>query len=285
MKIRLISVFCLLLLLSGCSFLFPQEPVTEEYKSYYATDVNGEFVPVHENVEESTLDPKLFFADESGRMFYSDADQLLLTGIDVSVFQGDIDWEKVAEDDIDFVMLRVGYRGYGAKGIMEIDANFMKNYNAAVNSGLDVGVYFYSQATNAAEAVQEANLVLETIKGLKITYPVAYDWEYVDNAVARTAGMTGAEITDCAKAFCDTVSAAGYTPIIYFNCEIGYFEYDLSSLADYDFWLAEYGSYPSFLYDYKMWQYTADGRVEGIQGAVDVNICLVDYADRMVDYG
>ncbi len=285
MKIRMISVFCLLLLLSGCSFLFPQEPVAEEYKSYYATDVNGEFVPVHENVEESTLDPKLFFADESGRMFYSDADQLLLTGIDVSVFQGDIDWEKVAEDDIDFVMLRVGYRGYGAKGIMEIDANFMKNYNAAVNSGLDVGVYFYSQATNAAEAVQEANLVLETIKGLKITYPVAYDWEYVDNAVARTAGMTGAEITDCAKAFCDTVSAAGYTPIIYFNCEIGYFEYDLSSLADYDFWLAEYGSYPSFLYDYKMWQYTADGRVEGIQGAVDVNICLVDYADRMVDYG
>ena len=285
MKIKLISIFCLLLFMSGCAIFIHNETPTEEYKSPYATDVNGDYVPVHENVEESTLDPKLFYYDENGRMLYSDAEQLILTGIDVSVFQGDIDWESVAGDGIDFVMLRVGYRGYGAKGIMEVDANFLKNYHAAVNAGLDVGVYFYSQATNPTEAIEEANLVLDTIKELNITYPVAYDWEYVDNAVARTANMTGSEITECAKAFCDTVASAGYTSIIYFNCEIGYFEYDLALLTEYDFWLAEYGEYPSFLYDYKMWQYTADGRVDGINGSVDINISLIDYAERIVNYG
>ncbi len=285
MKIKLIALISIILILNGCSFVFPQETTTVEYISPYATDVNGDYVPVHENVEESTLDPLLFYSDENGRMHYSDNELLLLTGIDVSVFQGDIDWQKVAADEIDFAMLRVGFRGYGAKGIMETDANFSNNYQGAVNAGLDVGVYFYSQATTPAEAVEEAELVLETIKGLNITYPVAYDWEYVDNANARTANMTGAEITECAKAFCDTIAAAGYTPIIYFNCEIGYFEYELAQLSEYDFWLAEYGSYPSFLYDYKMWQYTANGSVDGIDGAVDINVCLINYGDRIVEYG
>lgn len=284
MRFKLFTILAVILLLSGCSF-FPEQSTTGEYKSPYATDVNGEFVPAHENVEESTLDPKLFYCDENGRMCYNDNEQLLLTGIDVSVFQGEIDWEQVAADNIDFVMLRVGFRGYGSKGLMEVDANFLTNYHGAVDAGLDVGVYFYSQATTAAEAIEEADLVLETIQGLNITYPVAFDWEYVDNAQARTANMTGLQITECAKAFCDRISSAGYTSVIYFNCEIGYFEYDLSQLTDYDFWLAEYGRYPSFLYDYKMWQYTADGTVSGISGAVDINVSLVDYAEQIVEYG
>ncbi len=285
MKIKLLSVFFAFWFLTGCTFLHFQEATTDEYRYPYATDVNGDFVPVHDNVEESTLDPLLFYTDENGRMCYSDNQQMLLTGIDVSVFQGDIDWNSVKADNIDFVMLRVGYRGYGSKGIMEIDDMFFEHYNGAVAAGLAIGVYFYSQATNSAEAIEEALLVLDTIKGLNITFPVAYDWEYVDNAEARTAHMTGAQITECAYAFCSTVSAAGYTPIIYFNCEIGYFEYDLEKLAEYDFWLAEYGSYPSFLYDYKMWQYTADGSVSGVNGVVDINVCTVNYADRIVEYG
>ena len=285
MKIKFLVVIFVMFILSGCSFLNLSEVTTEEYKSPYATDVNGDYVPIHENVEESTLDPLLFYTDSDGRMQYSDSEQMLLTGIDVSVFQGDIDWNSVVNDNIDFVMLRVGYRGYGSKGIMEIDEKFFSNYEGAVNVGLEVGVYFYSQATNAEEAIEEAQFVLDAIKGLNVSFPIAYDWEYVDNDQARTADMTGAQITECADAFCDTIAAAGYTPLIYFNCEIGYFEYDLEKLTSYDFWLAEYGSYPSFIYDYKMWQYTANGSVRGIEGDVDLNICLVNYADRMVEYG
>lgn len=281
MKRISILIFIFLFLFCGCS-LIPgfsgTETTTAEYISPYATDVNGELVPKHEDVSESSLDPMLFSFDDKGRAIYADASQEIITGIDVSVFQGDIDWQAVAADGIDFVMLRIGYRGYGSKGIMGIDDKFYDNYYAAVAAGLDVGAYFYSQAVNVKEAKEEALYVLDALGELELSFPVAYDWEYVDNDAARTKNMTSSEITECAKAFCEEIEKAGRTAVIYFNCEIGYFEYDLKVLENYDFWLAEYDKYPSFLYDYKMWQYTDAGRVDGIDGDVDLNISIVDYS-------
>lgn len=277
--IALLIVACVFL--CGCSVIpgFGETETTTEYVSPYAVDINGELVPNHEDVSVSSLDPLLFSFDEKGRAVYSDASQTMITGIDVSVFQGDIDWQAVADDGIDFVMLRIGYRGYGKKGIMGIDDNFYDNYNGAVAAGLDVGAYFYSQAVNIAEAKEEALYVLEALGDIELTYPIAYDWEYVDNAEARTKDMTSSEITECAKAFCEEIENAGKKAVIYFNCEIGYFEYDLKTLESYDFWLAEYEKYPTFLYDYKMWQYTDSGSVSGIDGDVDLNVSIVDYAD------
>ncbi|MBR3768601.1 MAG: glycoside hydrolase family 25 protein [Clostridia bacterium] len=285
MKKYFCIILIVILIFCGCSFFELPENTTEEYISPYVTDVNGNLVPKHEDVEESVLDPLLFSLDENGRMVYGNSEQLLLTGIDVSVFQGDIDWNQVAKDGIDFVMLRVGFRGYGTKGIMQIDEKFYENCKGADAAGLKVGVYFYSQAINEEEAREEARFVLEAIKGIKLQFPIAYDWEYVDNAEARTANMTSSEITACAKAFCEEIKAAGHTAIIYFNCEIGYFEYELATLSQYDFWLAEYFEYPSFVYDYKMWQYTDSGTVKGINGNVDINISLVDYSEHTVEYG
>ena len=267
--IALIILICLIF--SGCSFVF-SEQTTEEYKSPYATDVNGEFVPVHDNVDESSLDPMLFFCDENMRMAYAEDGREYLTGIDVSVFQGDIDWEAVQADGIDFVILRIGFRGYGSKGIMEIDGNFYKNYDGARAAGLKVGVYFYSQATNAAEAREEAQLVLSALGDRVLDMPVVYDWEYVDYAEARTADMTSAQITECAVNFCDEIENAGREVMIYFNREIGYFEYDLALISEYDFWLAEYCDYPTFIYKFDMWQYTDSGSVDGIASRVDLNI-------------
>ncbi len=278
-------IFVLFVVLSvalcSCSFSLFQEPettTTTEYVSPYAVDINGQLVPKHEDVSESTLDPMLFDFDENGRAIYKDDGQKILTGIDVSVFQGYIDWNAVAEDGIDFVMLRVGYRGYGEKGIMGIDDRFYQNYDGAVAAGLDVGVYFYSQALNAEEAVEEAQFVLETLGELDLSYPVAYDWEHVDDEAARTKDMTNDKITECAIAFCEEIEKSGRKAIIYFNCEIGYFEYNLKKVESFDFWLAEYEKYPSFVYDYKMWQYTDKGSVNGINGDVDLNISTVDYS-------
>ena len=110
----------------------------------------------------------------------------------------------------------------------------------------DIGVYFYSQAVNTQEAVEEAQFVLEALGDLELSYPVAYDWEYVDAEEARTKDMTSEQITECAKAFCEEIEKAGRRAIVYFNCEIGYFEFDLKALESYDFWLAEYEKYPSF---------------------------------------
>lgn len=283
-KIIVILPILLILIFGGCFFMFPERPSVPEteYELPYATNINGEFVPKHENVDESPLDPTLFSLDENGRMTYADASRTLIHGIDVSVFQGDIDWSAVKNDGIDFVILRVGYRGYGAKGIMEIDENFYKNYDGASKAGLDVGVYFYSQAVNAEEAREEARYVLDAVKDCTLTYPIVYDWEYVGNDASRTKDMTSEQITVCAEAFCSEIELAGFDTVIYFNCELGYFEYDLSRLNTYDFWLAEYNSYPTFLYDYKMWQYSEKGAVAGIDGPCDLNISLVDYSQPPV---
>lgn len=242
------------------------------------TDISGRIIPNHTDIAKSVLSPEFFVRDGKGRMTYSDSSVKIYTGIDVSVFQGDINWDAVKNDGIDFVMLRVGYRGYGQKGIMGKDDKFDSNYEGAKKAGLKVGAYFFSQATNESEAREEADFVLDAVRDCPLDYPIAYDWEFVDNDEARTNGMTSEDITVCAKAFCEAIKSAGKVPVIYFNCETGYFNYDLPQVKDYDFWLAEYYDTPSFYYNYKMWQYSKTGSVDGISGDVDMNISIVDFS-------
>ncbi len=242
------------------------------------TDISGRIIPNHTDIAKSVLSPEFFVRDGKGRMTYSDSSVKTYTGIDVSVFQGDINWDAVKNDGIDFVMLRVGYRGYGQKGIMGKDDKFDSNYEGAKKAGLKVGAYFFSQATNESEAREEAAFVLDAVRDCPLDYPIAYDWEFVDNDEARTNGMTSEDITVCAKAFCEAIKSAGKVPVIYFNCETGYFNYDLPQVKDYDFWLAEYYDTPSFYYNYKMWQYSKTGSVDGISGDVDMNISIVDFS-------
>lgn len=242
------------------------------------TDISGRIIPNHTDIAKSVLSPEFFVRDGKGRMTYSDSSVKTYTGIDVSVFQGDIDWDAVKNDGIDFVMLRVGYRGYGQKGIMGKDDKFDSNYEGAKKAGLKVGAYFFSQATNESEAREEAAFVLDAVRDCPLDYPIAYDWEFVDNDEARTNGMTSEDITVCAKAFCEAIKSAGKVPVIYFNCETGYFNYDLPQVKDYGFWLAEYYDTPSFYYNYKMWQYSKTGSVDGISGDVDMNISIVDFS-------
>ena len=242
------------------------------------TDISGRIIPNHTDIAKSVLSPEFFVRDGKGRMTYSDPAVKTYTGIDVSVFQGDIDWDAVKNDGIDFVMLRVGYRGYGQKGIMGKDDKFDSNYEGAKKAGLKVGAYFFSQATNESEAREEAAFVLDAVRDCPLDYPIAFDWEFVDNGEARTNGMTSEDITVCAKAFCEAIKSAGKVPVIYFNCETGYFNYDLPQVKDYGFWLAEYYDTPSFYYNYKMWQYSKTGSVDGISGDVDMNISIVDFS-------
>jgi GH25 family lysozyme M1 (1,4-beta-N-acetylmuramidase) len=171
-------------------------------------------------------------------------------------------------------MIRCGYRGY-TKGVITKDKYFTKNIRGALNAGLEVGVYFFSQATNVWEAEEEADYVLQAIRGYNVTYPVVFDWEYITgNSQARTNTMQGDDITRCAGAFCDMVAQAGYDPVIYFNKDLGYLGYRLDKLTDYTFWLAEYETTPSFHYDFDLWQYTHRGTVPGIEGSVDLNLDL-----------
>ena len=219
-----------------------------------------------DGVPAAAYDEACFSVDGRGRMSYEEDGRRARTGIDVSVHQGEIDWPAVAEDGVEFAMLRLGYRGYTEGGLF-LDSQFERNIRGALDAGLEVGVYFFSQATSPEEALEEAEFVLSALEGYDLTYPVAFDWETVSSQDARTRGMGGEAITQCALAFCDRVREAGYEPAVYFNQHLGYLYYDLRALTEYPIWLAEYDGTPDFYYHFDLWQYTHTGEVDGIVGA------------------
>lgn len=225
------------------------------------------------DIELNTYNPELFEVKNS-QVFYPDAE----IGIDVSSHQGEIDWEKVKSTGIDFVMIRTGYRGY-SRGRINRDDFFKENIKGATEAGLKVGVYFFSQALTTAEAEEEAALVLDSIRGYNISYPIIFDWENVEAENARTNGADGELITDCAVAFCKKISKAGFTAGVYFNKSQAYDFYDLEKLAPYEFWLAEYQLVPSLYYNFDMWQYTSEGKLNGIETNVDVNLSFKKYGE------
>ena len=192
-------------------------------------------------------------------------------GIDVSSHQGEIDWPEVAKTDVEIVMVRAGYRGYGQAGKLVEDTNARRNITEAAAAGLDVGAYFFSQATTVEEAAEEARMLLDIIKDLPITMPVVYDWEYI-SAEARTANVNPRTLTDCALTFCSIIEEAGYTPMVYFNIYHSQHLMYIAELKQYDFWLAWYSDRMNFAYKVRMWQYTDSGRVPGIQTNVDLNV-------------
>lgn len=201
-------------------------------------------------------------------------------GVDVSVYQGNIDWNAVKAAGVKFVMIRVGYRGYGQAGNMKLDTNFVKNLEGAQAAGIDCGVYFFSQAITRAEAVEEAKFVLEAIKGYQLTYPVAFDTEYypLDEARTNQAGLTDKDRTDFAIDFCQTIRDAGYYPTIYANKSWLLDDMEMGRLSDWDIWLAHYTNQTDFQYPYQIWQYSESGKVDGISSnAVDMNVSLKDY--------
>lgn len=192
-------------------------------------------------------------------------------GIDVSTFQGEIDWVQVKEAGIEFAMIRVGFRGYGSTGSLNEDARAKQNYAGATEAGIKVGVYFFSQAITPEEAKEEAEYVLELIKDWQVDMPVVFDWECLADDY-RTIDVDSRTLTDCAKAFCNTVEAAGYDSMIYFNPEQSRYAMNLEELVDYGFWLAMYSEYMTYEYKIDMWQYTKTGSVPGISGNVDINL-------------
>lgn len=215
---------------------------------------------------------------EGSIMHYYDPYYAPSIGIDVSRHQGDIDWQKVAASGmVDFAFLRVGGRFAQSGGIYD-DDNFQKNIAGAQAAGIKVGVYFYSTAVTVEEAVEEANYVLEKVGPYGLQYPVAFDWEVLSDS-SRNASLSKQTLTDCAKAFCDTVAAWGCTPMIYVNLNVAYERLDLSRLTDYDLWFAQYNkrNQPDLYYNFRIWQYTDSGTVPGIPEKVDMDIAFVPY--------
>ncbi|MBP3892345.1 MAG: hypothetical protein J6D29_09230 [Solobacterium sp.] len=192
-------------------------------------------------------------------------------GIDVSVHQGVINWQAVRNAGVEFVFIRVGYRGYTAGGIYK-DNNFEDNYWGAKNAGLKVGVYFFSQAINTQEAIDEANFVLENIRGKNIDLEVVYDLEEVESSLGRANNLTKEDWTNQAMEFSHVIKSNGFEPMVYTNLYWARKYFDLNTVMNYPIWLAQYNTIPTFPYQFKYWQYSSSGRINGISGNVDMNL-------------
>ncbi len=237
------------------------------------------YVSINRAVKKSELDPN-GFKMEGDRLVYSQGGRPASHfGIDVSKYNGSISWNSVKEEGVEFALLRVGARGYSTGGVI-LDENFSANLQGCTENGIDVGVYFFSQAININEAVEEANYCVAALGGVPLKYPVIFDSEKIVNDSYRTEFLTSKEMNDIFKAFADTVKAYGYIPMLAGTKEQLVKHFDLQDLKDYDIWLLDIGEKTEYPYRYCIRQYSDTGSIEGITGNVNYDICLISYADK-----
>ena len=258
--------------LSMLRYFYPDEIVIADAGKYH-------FFPISEELAHHTYDMDKFIKDSDQVMQYYDNEKWIShKGIDVSKYQEEIDWEQVATDDVEYAFIRLGIRGYTKGEILE-DENFEENIKGALRNDIAVGVYFFTQAVSTEEAEEEAQYVLDALEPYRVDYPVVIDVEAVSNANARTKDLTKEERTQYCITFCEKIREAGYTPMIYGNLKTFMLMLDLEQLEDYEKWVAFYDEPLYYPYAFKVWQYTDEGSVAGIEGKVDLNISFEEASD------
>ncbi len=249
----------------------------------YVYDNKYVFKPINTELELNKLDADKFIVNDKDLSTYTieyrDGNFEGYKGIDVSKFQGDIDWEKVAEDGVDFAFVRAGYRGYETGKLVE-DEKCKENIENALKNHINTGVYFYTQAISEEEAVEEAEFVIDIVKDYDINYPIAFDLEVVGEEIARTNGLSAEERVKIVKAFCEKIEEAGYTPMLYGNLATMFSMVEYEEVLDYEKWFAYYDTELYFPYDLAVWQYSCTGSVDGIEGECDLNLSFKDLSAK-----
>lgn len=220
--------------------------------------------------------------DKAGlKQYMENGRKISYVGVDISKHTGKVYFPSLKAAGVDYVMIRLGSRGY-TTGQITLDENFKENIEGAIEAQLDVGIYFYSQAVSQDEAVQEANFVVQNLEPYRahVKYPVAFNMGFVSNDKSRIEGLSREDKTTVTISFLDAVRASGYVPMIYGDKEWLLKEVDLTKLQDYDVWLSQEEEIPDYPYRYAMWQYNTDGVLNGIDGGADLNICFVSYSER-----
>lgn len=256
------------------------DPATDgkHTKLTYA-DGTEEWVLINQQLPKNTYDYTKLVSQSGVMKYYVDGTKTSYFGLDISKTQGFIDYNKLVKAGVDFVMLRVGARGYGT-GQLVLDEYYVDNIKGATDTSLHVGLYFSSQATTKEEAVEEANMVIAQIGEYKIDYPIVFEMQTILNDTSRTSSLTKEERTDIAIAFLDTIKAAGYIPMLRGDKEWLLTKVDLPKLTSYDVWLSEEGDLPDYPYQFSMWQYNKSGAIDGIVGNVSFNISFIDYTEK-----
>ncbi|MBQ6661300.1 MAG: glycoside hydrolase family 25 protein [Lachnospiraceae bacterium] len=242
------------------------------------------FLPEYKRVAKQTLnfDDDHYWKDSAGFRYFGNDERQIISrmGVDVSEHDGKIDWKKMKDAGISFAIVRVGYRGPG-EGTLEADKNARDNIEGALENGLDVGVYFCTQAITEAEGIAEAEFVLDFIKDYDINWPIVFDTEKWDpkNYPSLADGPRGNRIsrdqrTAVTKAFLDRIAAAGYQAMVYTSINWSILNINRDELAEYPFWLASYTDKVTYRYDFNIWQYTSEGKVNGLTCKFDLNVLV-----------
>lgn len=244
-------------------------------------DGSEEWVLISPYLTKNTLDFTRMEDNAGLKRYMENGRKISYVGADISKHTGKIHFPSLKAAGIDYVMIRLGSRGYSS-GQIALDENFKENIDGALEAGLDVGIYFYSQAISQDEAVQEANFVVQNLEPYrgKVKYPVAFNMGFVSNDESRIEGLGREDKTNVTISFVEAVKAAGYVPMIYGDKEWLIKEVDLTKLQDYDIWLSQEEDIPDYPYRYAMWQYDTNGILNGIDGGADLNVCFVGYSER-----
>lgn len=244
-------------------------------------DGTSQWVMINAYIAKNNYDYTGLVYEEPYMRYYADGKKISRQGIKIDDSYGTINFIQVEKDGIDYCIIRMGKRGY-ATGIISMDENYLTYMKEAKEAGLGIGVSFYSQAVNEEEAIEEANLVVQALQQeeIKPDYPVIFDMELVNNDASRTEKLTKNQLTAIAKAFCNTISQNGYTPAIYGNKYWLLRKLDLTQLSGYNIWLSKEGDVPDYPYEFAMWEYKQDAKIDGIAGNVSMSISFIDYEMR-----
>lgn len=242
------------------------------------TYANGEkeWVEINQYLVSNNYDYSNLVYQKPFMKYYEGNRNVSFTGVDISKANDYVDFNLLKDAGVDFVMLRLGQRGYHT-GEITVDEYFADNLHRAQNAGLEVGVYFWSSAISEEEAIAEADFVISTISDNKITYPVVFYMEDTDASSNRTADLTQMQRTNIAIAFMDKIDQAGYYPMLYGNKEYLIKKFSIGSLTKYDIWLDYVGDIPDYPYSFKMWRYSDSAKVNGIAGDTNLIISFIDY--------
>lgn len=257
------------------------DSIIQAIRPFYPNDIvvasSGayNFIPIDPQLAKNPLVQSGLLITEEGEYQYTkDGEMVSKKGIDVSSHQGKIKWDQVAQDGVEFAYIRALYRGYGSTGKLVEDERFDANMQGAINNGIEVGVYVFTQAITEEEILQEAQLAIKKASQYTNSCTIVVDVEKTVDASGRMNALSPEERTRLVKLFCDTVEEAGFHPMIYFNLEMAMMMLDLDQLEGIDKWFASYSDTLYYPYDYKVWQYSEKGTVAGINGPVDMDISL-----------
>lgn len=262
-----------------------EETETQDYGSHdtqtLVTHADGteEWVELNENLALNSYTKSRFVYKDPIMSYYLNGKEASWCGVDISCKQSVVDFKKLKKAGCDFVMIKVGGRGYSS-GEIVLDEKFKDYMKSAKSAGLDIGVYFFSQAITEDEINEEVETLLEAIKDYSITYPVVFQMQEIEGDMARIDSLDMDSRTELTDNFLSKVKKAGYTPMLYGNKEWLITKIDLEALDEYDVWLSQESDTPDYPYEFAMWQYEKSGTISGISEETGLNICFVDYSKK-----